>query len=367
MKPNAVGLYRVSGMERYDEAVPPFDPSESYPELSGRCDVGAAENITFAAVRDFFRLMGFDAENYGTSAWNPLGWLIQPGQNVMLKPNLVVSEHPQGDRVVRFTDTDGPILRAIGEYVLLALRDDGSFTIGDSPIKETEFARTASILGLDRVAESLAARTRADVRLIDIRDFVSERAESAPVAGSAQSGDPRGYVHYDLAERSVLEPVSHLSKKFRSTAAYYENRMGETHGPGVHRYGVSGSLIKADVYLNVPKLKTHCKAGITAALKNLVGMCNEKRWLPHHRMGRPQDGGDFYQDGAATSLRLIEGVKDTLQRHSAGRYIYPGSCRPTGCCGGCRGSTCGGSYATAIRTRTAAGTGTTPCGAWCST
>ena len=323
MKPNQVGIYRVQNMDLYEQIERPFDPAENYPELSGRSPVRGASNIVFAGLRDFFRTMGFDSESYGTPEWNPLGWLIQPGHAVMLKPNLVVSEHPQGDRVVRFTDTDGPILRALGEYVLIALKDEGSFTIGDSPIKETDFDRTSEIIGLGAVVESLASRTQADVRLIDIRDFVSERAESAPVAGESQSGDPRGYVQYDLAGRSVLEPVSHLSSKFRSTAAYYENRMGETHGPGVHRYGVSGSLIKADVYLNVPKLKTHCKAGVTAALKNLVGMCNEKRWLPHHRMGKPSDGGDFYQDGAAGSLRLIEGVKDTLQRNSAGRYIYP--------------------------------------------
>lgn len=323
MKSNAVGIYRVDQMELYEALRPPYDPGSEYPEFSGRCRTGDRPNVAFEGVRELFRLLGFDADNYGTPDWNPLGWLIQPGMDVMLKPNLVVSEHPQGERVVRFTDTDGPVLRAVAEYALLALRDDGSFTLGDSPIKETDFATTARILGLDKVMEELQGRSKTDVRFVDIRDFVSARAESAPVAGESQAGDPRGYVHYDLAERSVLEPVSHLASKFRSTAAYYENKMGETHSKGVHRYGVSGSLIKSDVFLNVPKLKTHCKAGITAALKNLVGMCNEKRWLPHHRMGRPADGGDFYQDGAAASLRVIEGVKDTLQRNSAGRFIYP--------------------------------------------
>ena len=57
--------------------------------------------------------------------------------------------------------------------------------------------------------------------------------------------------------------------------------------------------IDADVVVNVPKLKTHKKAGITGALKNLVGINGHKAFLPHHRKGGSLDGGDAYAGRSA--------------------------------------------------------------------
>ena len=50
----------------------------------------------------------------------------------------------------------------------------------------------------------------------------------------------------------------------------------------------------ADVVINLPKLKTHKKAGVANALKNLVGINGNKEFLPHHRVGSAPGGGDCY-------------------------------------------------------------------------
>ena len=50
--------------------------------------------------------------------------------------------------------------------------------------------------------------------------------------------------------------------------------------------------------INLPKLKTHKKAGITCALKNLIGINGNKEYLPHHRVGGPTSGGDCYPGGS---------------------------------------------------------------------
>jgi hypothetical protein len=42
-------------------------------------------------------------------------------------------------------------------------------------------------------------------------------------------------------------------------------------------------------------LKTHRKAGLTGALKNLVGFNGDKDFLPHHRVGGSANGGDCYE------------------------------------------------------------------------
>ena len=47
--------------------------------------------------------------------------------------------------------------------------------------------------------------------------------------------------------------------------------------------------------MNLPKLKTHKKTGVTLALKNLVGINGDKNWLPHHsrRLASAQGGDEF--------------------------------------------------------------------------
>jgi hypothetical protein len=70
--------------------------------------------------------------------------------------------------------------------------------------------------------------------------------------------------------------------------------MAKTHHPGVHQYLVAKEVVEADVIINLPKLKTHRKAGITCALKNLIGINGNKEYLPHHRVGGSNNGGDCY-------------------------------------------------------------------------
>jgi uncharacterized protein (DUF362 family) len=60
--------------------------------------------------------------------------------------------------------------------------------------------------------------------------------------------------------------------------------MAKTHHPGVHQYLVAKEVIEADIIINLPKLKTHRKAGVTCALKNLIGINGNKEYLPHHRV-----------------------------------------------------------------------------------
>jgi len=309
-------------MEGYSQLRPPFGPDADYPELDGVPDRDPA-NFAFREFRSFLKLLGWDSGNHGSARWNPLGWLIRPGQTVLLKPNLVVSEHPGGDAFIRYTNTDGVLVRCVAEYVAKALAGRGTIVIGDSPIKETDFAKATAVTGVAAVAEALRGHPGLTVEMVDFRDFVSRRDEVAMVGGRTQVGDARGYTEYDLGPHSELEEVSEQSARFRSTAAYYENRMPETHAPGRHRYSVANSVLDADVFINLPKLKTHCKAGMTVALKNLVGICNEKRWLPHHRQGSPQQGGDEYSERTALGVKLVERLKDFFVQNPVGKLIYP--------------------------------------------
>jgi hypothetical protein len=51
-----------------------------------------------------------------------------------------------------------------------------------------------------------------------------------------------------------------------------------------------------DVFINIPKLKTHKKAGVTLSLKNLVGINGLRNCLPHHTAGGPNERGDEFPE-----------------------------------------------------------------------
>jgi hypothetical protein len=81
---------------------------------------------------------------------------------------------------------------------------------------------------------------------------------------------------------------------------------------------VARELIDADVVFNVPKLKTHMKAGVTGALKNLVGINGHKAFLPHHRKGGGDRGGDAYAGHSAWKA-IAEDAYDVANRLGGGR------------------------------------------------
>jgi hypothetical protein len=60
-------------------------------------------------------------------------------------------------------------------------------------------------------------------------------------------------------------------------------------------------VLEADVFINLPKLKTHKKAGITSSLKNLVGINTYRNYLPHNSIGTLVDGGDQFPSSKAKS------------------------------------------------------------------
>jgi len=121
----------------------------------------------------------------------------------------------------------------------------------------------------------------------------------------ALPGDPKGYSLVDLGARSRLMCFD-VNARFGVTD--YDARQRQS----AHCYPVSNTVLSADVILNVPKLKTHMKTGMTGALKNFVGIVGSKDFLPHFRPGSPRAGGDEYPDKNWLS-RAASPVRELLQ------------------------------------------------------
>ena len=64
-----------------------------------------------------------------------------------------------------------------------------------------------------------------------------------------------------------------------------------------------GGVVEADVIINLPKPKTHRLAGITGAMKNMIGCNTMKEYLPHHSMGGPGRGDEYPKSGVIKSLQ----------------------------------------------------------------
>jgi hypothetical protein len=101
------------------------------------------------------------------------------------------------------------------------------------------------------------------------------------------------WIVLDFGPDSALEPVSSDHTNFR-VADYDPSVLISHHSPGKHEYCVSRRVLEADVVLNVAKLKSHKLAGLTCCLKNMVGICGHKSYLPHFRRGPATAGHDEY-------------------------------------------------------------------------
>ena len=106
-------------------------------------------------------------------------------------------------------------------------------------------------------------------------------------------GDPAGTTIVNLGKKSKLHGVNPLLFRgvFNDRWETIRNHCGNT-----HRYGLSSSIVNANVYISLPKLKTHHKVGTTLNLKGLVGANTVKNYLVHWRVGWPAIGGDEYPD-----------------------------------------------------------------------
>jgi hypothetical protein len=125
----------------------------------------------------------------------------------------------------------------------------------------------------------------------------------------------------------MFHEIAHHYKRFRSTAAVYENVVSDVHNESSHKYSFANTVLEADVFICLAKMKTHRKAGVTLALKNLVGLTNEKRWLPHHRVGTVSEGGDMLPDSAPIAKKAAERIVEIFKASRFGKigfsYVLP--------------------------------------------
>lgn len=278
----------------YNEEVP-FHPAIQYPEYPFN-ELSKTKNPAYDGVRKSFFSLGLDLSNYGKSNWNPLCEIVKPGDNVVIKPNFVLSRHYEGGDLFSII-THPSVLRAVVDFVYIALKGKGTITIADAPQMDCNFNELLSSTQIESVRSFYKSKCNFSVNIFDLRNFwLDNEKTNETIASTAKRvqlpGDPKGSVLADIGKKSQFFKHPNLDKIYG--ADYDRNETKKYHHDDVHQYIVSKTILDADVLISVPKLKVHKKVGVTLNAKGLVGINTNKNCLVHFTLGTPENGGDQF-------------------------------------------------------------------------
>lgn len=273
-----------------------FNPSERYKE--GLNVLIQSDSKIYDDMRQLFINMGFDRENIGTKNWNPFRDFIKPGYKVIIKPNLVthINNCKNGDMDCLITNFS--VIRPIIDYTILALDGRGQVIVGDAPVQECNFD---DVIKHNNLKEAIEIYKKSGFN-IDLKDFRKNQNVDLVCR------------EIKVNEYSSFKEVDKYYKKF-GIMNYDLKILREHHNDSKHEYLFPQEILDADVIINMPKVKTHRIAGITACMKNFVGANAKKEYLPHHRNGSIHSHGDEYPERSFIKL-LCSKIKNYNYLHS---------------------------------------------------
>ncbi len=245
---------------------PPFDPSQPYPERPFP-RTASKPNPVYDAVRRLFALAGLDRGNFGGPKWNPLKGFVNPGERIFINFEAGAhSAHPS-------------LLRAIMDYIYIAMEGKGRIDLGfGSPTGEAP-----PPLFMERVKKVVQLYSSGELK-IRILIFPAKHRKK-------EEGDPSGYTMVDLADSSEF---SSYTGNWQLRSSSDTKAPLKSHKPGIHKYILSSSAMKADAMINAAKLETHDISCLALTLMNCLNMVEDRSLLPYFSAGPPAKGGDEF-------------------------------------------------------------------------
>ena len=297
---------------------PPFAPGEPFPEFAGVISDCDPDNRLFGVFRNLLYRAGCDAGRFGSPEWNPFGDMVRGRRRIVIKPNLVLHKVGEVSCSIDGLVVHASVIRLLVDYLLLAarkLQQTVYISIVDTPLQGADFDLLCEQNGLVELMRHYRALGE-PVSLLDLR---LERAvindhflilDRVPLPG-----DPTGSVLVDLGERSLHYDADRQDVRY-SIQDYDDGVTRGNHRGRVHRYRFANTVLQADLLINLCKLKTHAKAGVTLAMKNNVGANISKDYLPHFIPGGPRQGGDEFSSDSFHQV-VVRGARDFFYRHPA--------------------------------------------------
>jgi uncharacterized protein (DUF362 family) len=290
MKKNVV-IVKTDKYEYYKDA--PFRPSSKYPEYIWTNDLSTTDNNIYEMVREGFYLSKYDINNYGTDKWNPLGEFISYGDSVLIKPNMVMDENHIKENGTDCLFTHPSLVATVVDYVIIALKGKGKIVVGDAPMQECDFEALINNSGYNKLIDFYREKLNGTDIIIELADFRGLKSERINGVNHSFECNVKGSI-IDLKDESEFAGESKNFYENMRITNYDPALLKQHHNANKNEYFVNDYVLKADVIINMPKPKTHRKAGVTISMKNLVGINCRKEYLPHHANGALKDGGDEY-------------------------------------------------------------------------
>lgn len=222
---------------------------------------------------------------------NPQKKIIQKGDTVLIKPNMVLDKNSSGGGV-ECLFTQPSVIEPVIEYVIKELAGEGKIIVGDAPIQGCNFEKLIEESGYKTLIENYKKQD-VDIALIDFRNVKTYKQDG--VLYQQKSEKHENGILVDLADLSAFSSLSEERLNNLRITDYDPRLLQQHHNKNKHEYMVAREVLEADVIINMPKPKTHRKAGITGALKNLVGINTNKEFLPHHTISGNGISGDAYE------------------------------------------------------------------------
>lgn len=279
----------------------PYNPDKSYPEIPYIYQA-QSNNAIYHELRNLLKNMGCDEDNFNTKNWNPFGSFIKKGDKILIKPNFVFDYQKSPFSVI----THPSLIRFIIDYAFIAAGKRGEIIIADAPQTNANIDKILKITYIDKLIKFLIEK-EVPVKFIDLRSEKVEILSGIGLNRKKLKGDPLGNRIIDLMKSSLLFKLEKINKKNFYGADY--NRRYTNYYHNLHRnlYCIANTVLQSDVVISIPKLKTHKKTGVTLNLKNFIGINVHKNFLPHYRIGSPNQQGDAFpnMNSFLNSLRFL--------------------------------------------------------------
>lgn len=269
-----------------------------------RVAIEHADSYRLEVIKDTllqcFSDLGFPSEN-------PFQSIIHPGDKVFIKPNWVASKWrascPHKDNLYCVI-THPNVIEAVADFVSDALKDQGEIIIGDNPSIDANFSELLQFTEIEKIKNKYSI----PVSILDLRPLICDDLNNYGKKNLMvkQKGDPAGTVEVNLGKDSLLYNID--PTRFRGVFDEREETIA-SHTGETQLYTFAKSLYESDVYISIPKLKTHQKVGATLNLKGLVGSISNKNQLVHWQIGYPEIQGDEYPNKEAYMKGMNAKVK----------------------------------------------------------
>lgn len=227
--------------------------------------------------------------------------ILKDAEKVVLKPNWVKHSHMEKPGEWDYVITHPEVITGVLKKVIEKMPAGGTIKIIDGPEMTTRFDELISHYPVE-LWHNWAHEKNITMDIIDLREDIWYDNGNVVVKREKKIGDPRGNTLINV-KGDKSEFFNH--KKSRKGYFGADSDIKETNQAhdGINNlYRLSKSVMECDVFINLPKLKTHKKAGITCCLKNLVGINTYRNYLPHYSIGTHREGGDQFPVDKARNI-----------------------------------------------------------------